>query len=78
MSRREQLAEVIRDEVGVWRTPLEAADAILGAVTTTEWQFLNPEIEGWAGALEAAAKYLQKDHGYLIRSRQVTAWEVAE
>ena len=31
MSTREQLAEVIRDGEGVWRTPLEAADAILAA-----------------------------------------------
>ena len=31
MSAREELAEVIRDGVGVWRTPLEAGDAILAA-----------------------------------------------
>ena len=32
MTAREDLAEVIRDGEGTWRTPLEAADAILKAL----------------------------------------------
>lgn len=32
MSAREELARLIRDGEGTWRTPLEAADAILAAI----------------------------------------------